>query len=62
MRQTPDTLSGFVLDGAALAEMADMSIYATTFADRGVTLLVRAAAVSEAWQTIRRSARSGSTR
>jgi hypothetical protein len=54
-----DTLGGFVLDPSALAALGGgENIYATTWADRaavhGVVLLVPAAALSEAWQQIRR--------
>lgn len=54
-----DTLGGFVLDASALAVLGGgENIYATTWADRtavrGVVLLVPAAALSEAWQQIRR--------
>lgn len=54
-----ESLGGFVLDASALAELgAGANIYATTWADqaavRGVVLLVPAAALSEAWQQIRR--------
>ncbi len=54
-----DTLGGFVLDASALAALGGgENIYATTWADRaavrGIVLLVPAAALSEAWQQIRR--------
>jgi hypothetical protein len=54
-----DTLGGFVLDSSALAALGGgENIYATTWADhaavRGIVLLVPAAALSEAWQHIRR--------
>ncbi len=54
-----DTLGGFVLDTSALAALGGgENIYATTWADRaavrGIVLLVPAAALSEAWQQIRR--------
>lgn len=54
-----DTLGGFVLDASALAVLGGgENIYATTWADRtavrGIVLLVPAAALSEAWQQIRR--------
>ena len=54
-----DTLGGFVLDPSALAALGgEENIYATTWADRaavrGIVLLVPAAALSEAWQQIRR--------
>ncbi|MGH3886466.1 MAG: hypothetical protein ACRDSZ_07825, partial [Pseudonocardiaceae bacterium] len=54
-----DALGGFVLDASALAVLGGgENIYATTWADRsavrGVVLLVPAAALSEAWQRIRR--------
>ena len=54
-----DTLGGFVLDPSALAALGGgENIYATTWADRaavrGIVLLVPAAALSEAWQQIRR--------
>lgn len=54
-----DTLGGFVLDASALAVLGGgENVYATTWADRtavrGVVLLVPAAALSEAWQQIRR--------
>ncbi|MGH3684368.1 MAG: hypothetical protein ACRDRU_21725 [Pseudonocardiaceae bacterium] len=56
---TDDTLGGFVLDASALAALGGgENIYATTWADRaavrGIVLLVPAAALSEAWQRIRR--------
>lgn len=56
---TEDTLGGFVLDASALAALGGgENIYATTWADRaavrGIVLLVPAAALSEAWQQIRR--------
>ncbi|PZS40246.1 MAG: hypothetical protein DLM62_03850 [Pseudonocardiales bacterium] len=56
---TDDTLGGFVLDASALAVLGGgENIYATTWADRaavrGIVLLVPAAALSEAWQQIRR--------
>jgi hypothetical protein len=55
---TPHSLGGLVLDASALAELgAGPNIYATTFVDvaagRGITMLVPAAALSEAWQIIR---------
>jgi hypothetical protein len=54
-----DTLGGFVLDPSALVALGGgENIYATTWADqaavRGIVLLVPAAALSEAWQQIRR--------
>jgi hypothetical protein len=54
-----DALGGFVLDPSALAALGGgENIYATTWADRaavrGIVLLVPAAALSEAWQQIRR--------
>jgi hypothetical protein len=54
-----DTLGGFVLDPSALTALGGgENIYATTWADRaavrGIVLLVPAAALSEAWQQIRR--------
>ncbi len=54
-----DALGGFVLDASALAVLGGgANIYATTWADRtairGIVLLVPAAALSEAWQQIRR--------
>jgi hypothetical protein len=54
-----DALGGFVLDSSALAALGGReNIYATTRADRaavrGIVLLVPAAALSEAWQQIRR--------
>ncbi len=54
-----DTLGGFVLDASALAVLGGgENVYATTWADRtavrGIVLLVPAAALSEAWQQIRR--------
>lgn len=54
-----DTLGGFVLDTSALAVLGGgENIYATTWADRaavrGIVLLIPAAALSEAWQQIRR--------
>jgi hypothetical protein len=54
-----DALGGFVLDASALAALGGgENIYATTWADRaavrGIVLLVPAAALSEAWQQIRR--------
>ena len=54
-----DTLGGFVLAPSALAALGGgENIYATTWADRaavrGIVLLVPAAALSEAWQQIRR--------
>lgn len=57
--RTDDTLGGFVLDASALAALAGgENIYATKWADRaaarGIVLLIRAAALSEAWQQIRR--------
>jgi hypothetical protein len=56
---TEDTLGGFVVDASALAALGGgENIYATTWADRaavrGIVLLVPAAALSEAWQQIRR--------
>jgi hypothetical protein len=56
---TEDTLGGFVLDASALTALGGgENIYATTWADRaavrGIVLLVPAAALSEAWQQIRR--------
>lgn len=56
---TADALGGFVLDASALAALGgEANIYATTWADRaavrGIVLLVPAAALSEAWQQIRR--------
>ena len=56
---TADTLGGFVVDSSALAVLGgEANIYATTWADRaavrGIVLLVPAAALSEAWQQIRR--------
>ncbi|MDQ2883174.1 MAG: hypothetical protein M3Y48_18855 [Actinomycetota bacterium] len=56
---TDDTLGGFVLDSSALAVLGGgENIYATTWADRaavhGIVLLIPAAALSEAWQQIRR--------
>lgn len=56
---TDDTLGGFVLDASVLAGLGGgENIYATTWADRaavrGIVLLVPAAALSEAWQQIRR--------
>jgi len=54
-----DALGGFVLDASALAALGGgANIYATTWADRaavrGIVLLIPAAALSEAWQQIRR--------
>lgn len=54
-----DTLGGFVLDTSALAALGGgENISATTWADRaavrGIVLVVPAAALSEAWQQIRR--------
>ena len=54
-----DALGGFVLDTSALAVLGGgENIYATTWADRtavrGIVLLIPAAALSEAWQQIRR--------
>ncbi|MGH3754019.1 MAG: hypothetical protein ACRDRP_15240 [Pseudonocardiaceae bacterium] len=54
-----DALGGFVLDASALAVLGGgANIYTTTWADRaavrGIVLLVPAAALSEAWQQIRR--------
>ncbi len=54
-----ETLGGFVLDASVLAALgAGANIYATTWADqaarRGIVLLIPAAALSEAWQRIRR--------
>jgi hypothetical protein len=54
-----DTLGGFILDASALAALGGgENIYATTWADqvvvRGIVLLIPAAALSEAWQQIRR--------
>ncbi len=54
-----DTLGGFVLDASAVVALGGgENIYATTWADRaavrGIVLLVPAAALSEAWQQIRR--------
>jgi len=54
-----DTIGGFVLDASALTVLGGgENIYATTWADRaavrGIVLLVPAAALSEAWQQIRR--------
>jgi hypothetical protein len=54
-----EALGGFVLDASALTALGGgENIYATTWADRaavrGVVLLVPAAALSEAWQQIRR--------
>ena len=54
-----DSLGGFVVDASALALLGGgANIYATTWADRaatrGIVLLVPAAALSEAWQHIRR--------
>ena len=55
-----DVLGGFVLDGPALAVLGgETNIYATTWADhaavRGIVLLIPAAALSEAWQQLRRA-------
>lgn len=55
-----DVLGGFVLDAPALAALGgEANIYATTWADRaavhGIVLLVPAAALSEAWQQLRRA-------
>jgi hypothetical protein len=54
-----DTLGGFVFDASALAALGGgENIYATTWADRaavgGIVLRVSVAALSEAWQQIRR--------
>ena len=56
---TAETLGGFVVDASALAALGGAAnIYATTWADRaavrGIVLLVPAAALSEAWQQVRR--------
>jgi hypothetical protein len=57
--RTADALGGFVVDASALTALGgEANIYATTWADRaavrGIVLLVPAAALSEAWQQIRR--------
>jgi hypothetical protein len=54
----PDMMGGFVLDAAALLELtAGPNLYGATFARmaalQGLTLLIPAAALSEAWQTTR---------
>lgn len=59
-----DVLGGFVLDGPALVALGgEANIYATTWADRaaarGIVLLVPAAALSEAWQQLRRAGDDG---
>lgn len=56
---TEDTLGGFVVDASALAVLGGgENIYASTWADRaavrGIVLLIPAAALSDAWQQIRR--------
>jgi hypothetical protein len=56
---TAESLGGFVVDASALAVLGgEANIYATTWVDRaavrGIVLLVPAAALSEAWQRIRR--------
>ncbi|WP_433357698.1 hypothetical protein ACQP25_44805 (plasmid) [Microtetraspora malaysiensis] len=54
----PDSLGGFVLDASALAQLAAPTpTYASLVVDqaavRGMSFLVPAGALSEAWQTIR---------
>ncbi|ADG89740.1 hypothetical protein TBS_30890 [Thermobispora bispora] len=52
----PDQLTGMVLDAAVLVDLVTTPLYTAAFAHRaavhGVTLLVPAAALAEAWQTI----------